>query len=88
MREGKFCLDRTKVGITPQYKFKLKGRQSMKESAVMSWFSFRMKQELSGRQSQKMGSHTTGDFSVDNQGYLHAKYYNEELKELQKIEGR
>ena len=40
--------------------------------------------EVSGRQSQKTGVYDRS-FRVDNQGYLHAKYYNEELKSSNKL---
>ena len=76
--DGKFCLLRTQGGNNPQYKFKLKGRQSMKESAVMSWFSFNGAEGSIWSSVSEDGGDV--DRSTCNQGYLHAKYYNEELK--------
>ena len=53
----------------------------MEESAVMSWFSFDGGEgSIWSSVSEDGGIHVDRRFRVDNQGYLHAEYYNEELK--------
>ena len=81
--DGKFCLRRTTQGGNT---FILNGRQSMKESAVMSWFSFNGAEgSIWSSVSEDGGVRVDRSFRVDNQGYLHAKYYNEELKSSNKL---
>ena len=74
--EGKFCLDRKSNGNSPEFKFKLPGRHSMRSSAVMSWFSF--ENEAGTIWRSDYGEPHDRRFGVDKNGYVYAEYYNEE----------
>ena len=84
--DGKFCLNRKSFSPnTASQMFTLPGRQSMRSSAVMTWFTFKGNPGNIWFSDSEDGNNYYRKFSVDSSGRLTAEYYGRTLTSTKKL---